>query len=37
MRTRVKKLFVNAKELDQQVVTLMGWVKTNRAQAQFGF
>lgn len=37
MRTRVKKLFVNAKELDQQVITLMGWVKTNRAQAQFGF
>lgn len=37
MRTRVKQLFINSKELENQIVTLMGWVKTNRAQAQFGF
>ncbi|MDE5856066.1 MAG: asparagine--tRNA ligase, partial [Anaeroplasmataceae bacterium] len=37
MRTKVKQLFSKAKELQNQEVTIMGWVRTNRAQAQFGF
>lgn len=37
MRTKVKQLFSKAKELQGQEVTIMGWVRTNRAQAQFGF
>lgn len=37
MRTKLKQLFLKFEELNQQEVTIMGWVKTNRAQAQFGF
>ncbi|MCM1131147.1 MAG: asparagine--tRNA ligase [Roseburia sp.] len=37
MRTKVKQLFLKAKELQNQEVMIMGWVRTNRAQAQFGF
>lgn len=37
MRTRIKQLFMKMKELEHQEVTIMGWVKSNRAQAQFGF
>ena len=37
MRTKVKQLFSKSKELQDQEVTIMGWVRTNRAQAQFGF
>lgn len=37
MRTKVKQLFSKSSELQNQEVTVMGWVRTNRAQAQFGF
>lgn len=37
MRTKVKQLFSKSKDLANQEVTIMGWVRTNRAQAQFGF
>lgn len=37
MRTKVKQIFLKGKELENQEVTVMGWVRTNRAQAQFGF
>ncbi|MDE7384722.1 MAG: asparagine--tRNA ligase [Anaeroplasmataceae bacterium] len=37
MRTKVKQLFRKSQELQNQEVTIMGWVRTNRAQAQFGF
>ena len=37
MRTRIKQLFTDLKNYQEQEVTLMAWVRTNRAQAQFGF
>ncbi|MDE6408023.1 MAG: asparagine--tRNA ligase [Anaeroplasmataceae bacterium] len=37
MRTKVKQLFSKSQELQGKEVTIMGWVRTNRAQAQFGF
>ncbi|MDE7105639.1 MAG: asparagine--tRNA ligase, partial [Anaeroplasmataceae bacterium] len=37
MRKKIKQLFLQAKDLNNQEVTIMGWVRTNRAQAQFGF
>ena len=36
-RIKVKQLFVNKEVYANQVVTICGWVRTNRAQAQFGF
>jgi len=33
-RTRIKELF---QSLEEKSVTICGWVRTNRAQAQFGF
>ena len=36
-RIRVKQLFLNKEVYADQVVTVCGWVRTNRAQAQFGF
>ncbi len=36
-RIRVKQLFLNKEEYSDKVVTICGWVRTNRAQAQFGF
>ncbi|MBO4398526.1 MAG: asparagine--tRNA ligase, partial [Lachnospiraceae bacterium] len=37
MRTRMKELFGNTSEYASKEVTVCGWVRTNRAQAQFGF
>lgn len=37
MRTRVKQLFRSKEAYQKREVTIMGWVRTNRAQAQFGF
>ncbi|MDE7264184.1 MAG: asparagine--tRNA ligase [Anaeroplasmataceae bacterium] len=37
MRTKLKQLFLKFEEFNEQEITIMGWVKTNRAQAQFGF
>ena len=37
MRTRMRKLFTSVEEYLDKEVTLMAWVRTNRAQAQFGF
>ena len=37
MRTKIRKLFEMANELKDQEVTLMAWVRTNRAQQKFGF
>ena len=37
MRTRVKQLFRQIKDYDGKQVNLMGWVRSNRSQAQFGF
>lgn len=37
MRKKIKQLFLQASDLNNQEVTIMGWVRTNRAQAQFGF
>lgn len=37
MRTRVKQLFRSKETYQKKEVTIMGWVRTNRAQAQFGF
>ena len=36
-RIRVKELFLNKETYAEKEVTLCGWVRTNRAQAQFGF
>ena len=36
-RTKIKQLFRQLKEFENQSVTIYGWVRTNRAQAQFGF
>ena len=37
MRTRIKELFGNTSEYASKEVTVCAWVRTNRAQAQFGF
>lgn len=37
MRTRIKQLFRNTAEYASKEVTVCAWVRTNRAQAQFGF
>ena len=37
MRTKIRKLFETINELKDQEVTLMAWVRTNRAQQKFGF
>ena len=37
MRTRIKQLFRNTSEYAAKEVTVCAWVRTNRAQAQFGF
>ncbi len=37
MRTRIKQLFTELASYQEKEVTLMAWVRTNRAQAQFGF
>ncbi len=37
MRTRIKDLFRKSVELESQEIMIKGWVRTNRAQAQFGF
>lgn len=37
MRTKIRKLFESVNELKEQEVTLMAWVRTNRAQQKFGF
>ncbi len=36
-RVKAKELFRNKDVFNEQEVTICGWVKTNRAQAQFGF
>ena len=37
MKLKIKDLFTNPKEYDGKEVLIRGWVRTNRAQAQFGF
>ncbi len=37
MRTKIKQLFRNKDEYASKEVTVCAWVRTNRAQAQFGF
>ena len=37
MRTKIKQLFTSIEKYQEQEVTIMAWVRTNRAQAQFGF
>ena len=37
MRTKIRKLFETINELKDQEVTLMAWVRTNRAQQKSGF
>ena len=37
MRIRVKQLYRNTTDYASKEVTVCGWVRTNRAQAQFGF
>ena len=37
MKTKIKQLFRQKDQYGDQIVTIMGWVRTNRAQAQFGF
>ena len=37
MRTKVKQLFKDFQSFDGKQVNLMGWVRSNRSQAQFGF
>ena len=37
MKTKIKQLFRQKEQFGDQTVTVMGWVRTNRAQAQFGF
>lgn len=37
MKTTVKKLYSKYLELDQQEVTLYGWIRNNRGQKEFGF
>ena len=37
MKTKIKQLFRQKEQYGDQIVTIRGWVRTNRAQAQFGF
>lgn len=37
MRTRIKQLFRQTSDYASKQVEICGWVRTNRAQAQFGF
>ena len=37
MKTKIKQLFRQKDQYGDKTVTVMGWVRTNRAQAQFGF
>ncbi|MCR5798993.1 MAG: asparagine--tRNA ligase [Lachnospiraceae bacterium] len=37
MRTKIKQLFRNTEEYADKEVMVCAWVRTNRAQAQFGF
>ena len=37
MRTKIKQLFAKSAEYADKKVEIYGWVRTNRAQAQFGF
>ncbi len=37
MRTKIKELFRNTSDHASKEVTICAWVRTNRAQAQFGF
>ena len=37
MRTKIKELFRNTSEYASKEVTICAWVRTNRAQSQFGF
>ncbi|MBO4702473.1 MAG: asparagine--tRNA ligase [Lachnospiraceae bacterium] len=37
MRTKIKQLFRNTSEYASKEVTICAWVRTNRAQSQFGF
>ncbi len=37
MRTKIKQLFRSTAEYTDKEVTVCAWVRTNRAQAQFGF
>lgn len=37
MKTKIKQLFTQKEVFKEKEVTIMGWVRTNRAQAQFGF
>ena len=37
MRTKIKQLFEKSSEYASKEVDIYGWVRTNRAQAQFGF
>ena len=37
METTVKYLYENYQQLDQQKITLYGWVRNNRSQKNFGF
>ncbi len=36
-RIKIKALFRSKEEFSEQTVTICGWVRTNRSQAQFGF
>ena len=36
-RIKIKQLFLQKESLSDQEVTICGWVRTNRSQAQFGF
>ena len=36
-RVRVKELFKLKEQYGEQSVTICGWVRSNRSQAQFGF
>ena len=37
MRTKIKQLFRQTSDYKDSIVEIDGWVRTNRAQAQFGF
>lgn len=36
-RVKMKELFTKKENFSDQTIMIMGWVRTNRAQAQFGF
>ena len=37
VRTKIKTLYANPTSFSNQIVTVCGWVRNNRAQSQFGF